>query len=47
MASNTFVLNFLVFWNYIGSFYIKSIKAWKAVEIYLLQEITSQHLTTT
>jgi len=32
MASNTFVLNLLVFWNYICSIYIKSVKAWEAVE---------------
>ena len=32
MASNTFVLNLLVFWSYICSFYIKSIEAWKVVE---------------
>jgi len=32
MDSNTFVLNLLMFWNYICSFYIKSIEAWEAEE---------------
>ena len=48
MASNTFVLNLLVFWNYICSVYIKIIEAWQAVETSYLfvTRITSQLLTT-